>query len=277
MTAPARPAASATRALAALYAPPPQQPLCAALSALEEEIGASLRPGIDHQVAHARLAWWREECARCAASKPAHPLTRDIAAAFAGRDPSILEGLTGLVDVAQWDLAAATFATRGELTGYCERWAGAMVVPLAQLGAPEVDAAIPRALGAKLRESELLASLALEARAGRLRLPLDELGAAGVDAASFPPPPWPPALAALLAARHRQLRAELSAGVGALPASAQPALRALLVWTVLAHLGSRRAERRLPAALPAGDHHAPLDGWRAWRAARHADSGRLAL
>jgi 15-cis-phytoene synthase len=277
MTAPAGPAASATRALAALYAPPAQQPLCTALCALEEEIGASLKPGLEHQVAHARLAWWREECARCAASKPVHPLTRAIAAAFAGRDPRSLEGLAGLVDVAEWDLAGATFATRRELTGYCERWAAAMVVPPAQLGAPTVDSSLPRALGARLRESELLASLAREARAGRLRLPLDELGAAGVEAASFPPPPWPPALAALLAARHRQLRAELSAGVAALTASAQPALRALLVWAVLAHLGSQRAEQRLPAALPSGDHHAPLDGWRAWRAARRADSGRLAL
>lgn len=277
MTVPARPAASQTRGLAALYTPPAQQPLCTALRALEEEIGASLKPGLEHQVAHARLAWWREECARCAASKPAHPLTRAIAAAFTGRDQRILEGLAGLVDVAEWDLAGATFATRRELTGYCERWAGAMVVPLAQLGAPTVDAAIARALGAKLRESELLASLAREARAGRLRLPLDELGAAGVDAASFPPPPWPPALAALLAARHRQLRAELTADVGALTAAAQPPLRALLVWAVLAHLGSRRAEQRLPGALPSGDHHAPLDGWRAWRAARRADSGRLAL
>jgi phytoene synthase len=277
MTAPAAPAASAERTLASLYAPPGQRPLCAALGALEAQIGASLEPGIDHQVAHARLAWWREECVRCAASRPAHPLTQAIAAAFAGRDPRLLEGLTGLVDVATWDLAAATFGTRRELTSYCERWAAAMVVPLAQLAAPTVDAAIPRALGAALRESELLASLARDARAGRLRLPLDELGAAGMDAASLPPPPWPPALAALLRARHRQLRAELAARVAALAPAAQPPLRALLVWAVLAHLGSRRAERRLPQALPSGDHHAPLDGWRAWRAARRADSGRLAL
>ena len=48
---PARPGPSATRALAWLYAPEPQRPLLAALWALEAEIGASLQPGLDHQVA----------------------------------------------------------------------------------------------------------------------------------------------------------------------------------------------------------------------------------
>jgi phytoene synthase len=274
---PARPVASATRALAWLYAREQQRPLLAALGALEDEIAASLKFGLDHQVAHARLAWWREECVRCAESQPAHPLTRTLLECFAGRDPAPLAGLSGLVDVAAWDLAGATFGTRRELSGYCERWAGALVVPLAKFAAPQLDVAVARALGAALRESELLGSLARDARQGRLRLPLDELAAAGVAAQEFPPPPWAAALAARLAERHQELRAQLARIVRALPPSAQSALRPLLVWAALAHLDSRRAERRLPQAPPASDHHAPLDGWRAWRAARRADAGRLAL
>jgi len=274
---PARPAAPATRALAWLYARGQEQPLFSALCALEDEIGASLRSGIDHQVAHTRLAWWREECARCAASRPVHPLTRTIAACFAGRDPAPLSGLPGLVDVAQWDLAAATFETRRELSAWCERWAGGFIVPLAQFAAPQLDAAVPRALGAALRETELLSRLAQDAHSGRLRLPLDELAAAGIDPLEFPAPPWAEALAAHLAARHRELRAALARSIAALPPAAQPQLRPVLVWAALVHLASLRAERRLPGAPAAGDHHAPLDGWRAWRAARRADSGRLTL
>jgi len=274
---PARPAAPATRALAWLYVREEQRPLVTALCALEDEIGASLRPGIDHQVAHTRLAWWREECARCAASRPAHPLTRAIAALFAGRDAAPLAGLAGLVDVAQWDLAAATFDTRRELTAYCERWAAGFIVPLALLAAPQLDAPVPRALGAALREGELLSSLAQDAQSGRLRLPLDELTHAGVDPREFPAPPWAPGLAAQLADRHRELRAALARSVAAVPPAAQPKLRPLLVWASLTHLASERAERRLPAAPAASDHHAPLDGWRAWRAARRADAGRLRL
>lgn len=274
----ARPDASATRALAWLYAPEGQRPLLAALCAIEEEIGTSLRPGLEHRVAHLRLEWWRAECARTAAGTPAHPASRAAVAALAGRDPELLAGLAGLVDAAVWDLAAATFETRRELTGYCERWAEAIIVPLAGFAAPSVDRAAGRTLGAALREGELLAHLAHDARAGRLRLPLDELAAAGVDPARLAqPPPWPPALAALLRKRHAGLRAELAAAVASLPRTAQPALCPLLVWAVLVKTASRRAERRLPAALAARDDHGALDGWRAWRAARRATAERFRL
>jgi phytoene synthase len=258
---PERPAPSATRALAFLYAPGAQRPLLAALCAIEEEIGASLAPGLDHQVAHLRLEWWRAECARAAQGQAGHPLTRTLAEVFAGRDPAPLAGLTGLVDTAVWDLAAATFETRRELAAYCERWADAIVVPLTRFAAPEVDAAASRALGAALREAELLARLARDARAGRLRLPLDELAAARVDTAALANPPWPPALAKLLSARHEALREKLAAAVAGLPREAQPPLRALLVW----------------AALAARDDRGVLDGWRAWRAARRAGGGRFRL
>src|SRR5215472_5858181 len=274
---PARPAHSATRALAWLYAPGTQRPLLAALCAIEEEISTSLRPALDHQVAHLRLEWWRAECARTAAGRPSHPLTRELADAFAGRDPAPLAGLAGLVDAAVWDLAAATFETRRQLTGYCERWAEAIVVPLARFAVPEVDGPASRALGAALREGELLTRLARDARAGRLRLPLDELAAVRVDPSRLAQPPWPTALAALVSARHQALRAGLGAAVAGLAREAQPALRALLVWAALTSAASRRAERRAPQAVSAKDDGGLLDGWRAWRAARRAAGGQLRL
>src|SRR5579863_5556490 len=276
MTA-ARPDASTARALAWLYALENQRPLLGALYAIEEEVGASLKPGLDHQVAHLRLEWWRAECARTAAGAPTHPLTRAAVDHLGGRDPALLAGLVGLADAAVWDLAAATFETRRELTGYCERWAEAIIVPLVGLAAPDVAPAAARALGAALREGELLGRLAPEARAGRLRLPLDELAAARVDPARLAEPPWPPALASLLRARYAGLRAELAGAAAALPRAAQPALRPLLVWAVLANAAARRAQRRLPGARARRDDHALLDGWRAWRAARRAGAGQFEL
>lgn len=271
----ARPGAPATRALAWLYAPESQRPLLGALCAIEDEIGASIKPGVDHQVAHLRLEWWRAECARTATGRPAHPLTRAAVDCFAGRDPAPLLGLVGLVDAAAWDLAAATFETRRELAGYCERWAEAIIVPLAQFAVPDAGHTAARALGAALREAELLGSLAGDARAGRLRLPLDELASTAVDPARLAQPPWPAALVTLLRTRHARLRAELAAAAAGFPPAAQPALRALLVWTALASAASRRAERRLPA-MPAGrDDPGLLDGWRAWRAARQAGRRRF--
>ncbi|MGH8210348.1 MAG: squalene/phytoene synthase family protein, partial [Steroidobacteraceae bacterium] len=128
-------ALSPARCLAWLYSPPAQQPVLAALCEIEREVASSLRPGIDHHVAHTRLQWWREECERCARGRPVHPLTRELVKAYGARamsESAPLAGISGFVDTAVWDLAGATFETRQELTAYCERWAAAMLEPVAQ-------------------------------------------------------------------------------------------------------------------------------------------------
>jgi 15-cis-phytoene synthase len=272
---PGRPDAPATRALAWLYAPASQRPALAALCALEREIGGSLRSGLEHAVAHARLAWWREECARCAQGEPQHPLTRELTHVCTPDAPAALTGLGGLIENAGWDLAAATFTTQRELAGYCERWSAAMIAPLAHIAtraaAPDAAAAIgaqARAVGATLCELELLLALAADARAGRLRLPLDELDAAQVGSAQLLQPPWPPSLAALLHARHTALRGALQAQLSALAPAARAPLRGVIVWAAIAAGHSARAQRLLPDASAARDARRLSDGWRAWRAAR---------
>jgi phytoene synthase len=271
-----QPDPSPTRSLARLFSSTVQRPALAALLEVEREIGASLRPGLDHQVAHTRLAWWREECQRTAEGRPAHPLTRELVTHFEPLGRASLAGLAGFVDTAVWDLSLATFDTRHELTGYCERWSGAMIAPLVSLALRDAPPAQAHALGISLREIELLLALAADARSGRLRIPLDELEHAQLSAESLAQPPWPPALAQLLRHRYRELRASLGAALEALPPAARPALRGLIVWATLACEAATRAEKRLPQASTARDHHAPLDGWRAWRMARRADAQRTA-
>jgi len=265
-----QPELSATRRLAWLYSSAQQRLAIAGLTALEREIGASLRPGLDHQVAHTRLEWWREECARTARGHPGHPLTRELAGLFAPQGGAPLHDLGGLVDTAVWDLARATFDTRPELAAYCERWSAAMIVPLVRLAAPGSSFAQVPALGASLREIELLLSLAADARAGRLRVPLDELERAQVPPETLAQPPWPAPLAALLRKRHGELRDAVGAAVDALTPQLRQPLRGLIVWATMACTASGRAQARLPEASGPRDHHAALDGWRAWRAARAA-------
>jgi phytoene synthase len=284
----AKPEAHTPRFLAWLYSTPPQQRVLAALCGIEQEIAASLRPGIDHHVGHTRLEWWRAECARCAAGTPTHPLTRELRTQLEELAPgprvrTALAGLSGLVDAATWDLAGATFERRAELVAYCRRWAAAMIAPLAATGAPADDSAGASAeagwtdWGAALRELELLGDLARDAQAGRLRLPLDELERAAVAPGALATPPWPLALAALLRARHQASRRELTAAVARLPAGSQHNLRGLLVWTALAWQASARAERALPHPPAASVAGAAAANWRAWRAARAASVGRFGL
>jgi 15-cis-phytoene synthase len=268
---PDRPEAGGARALAWIYCPAAQRRLLGALFGIEREIGASLRAGLDHSIAHTRLAWWREECARAVAGTPRHPLTRELAGELGTTTPATLAALGGLVDDAEWDLACVTFATRAELTAYCERWSAAMLVPLAR------DTAASAALlelGTALRETELLLALPADAHAGRLRVPLDELEPRAVSPAQLARPPWPAPLADMLRARHQQLRSALAAGVAALAPAAQPRLRGVIVWAALAAHHSLQAARRLPQASPAREHHDLLDVWRAWRVARRAAAGR---
>jgi 15-cis-phytoene synthase len=296
-----------TRYLAWLYSPPLQRPVLAALCEIESEVASSLRPGLDHHVAHTRLQWWREECERCARGQPIHPLTRELVKAYgmsaaesrheetrAYRDAndalegatnsqwlSPLAGISGFVDTAVWDLAGATFESRRELTAYCERWAAAMIEPVAEPTAePAVSATTTprwRALGAALREIELLSDLSPEAYSGRLRVPLDELERASVEPAGVAKPPWPASLVTLLRERHEALRTTVAQGVSGLNRKEQANSRGLLVWAALASQLSRRAQRALPNAITPSRYHVLADGWRAWRAARHAIAGNFRL
>lgn len=281
-------ALSPARYLAWLYSPPLQKAVLAALCEIENEVAGSLRPGIDHHVAHARLQWWREECERLTEGRPVHPLTRELLKAHGDTraEPSPLTGISGFVDTAVWDLAGATFETRKELTAYCERWATAMFEPAAARSEPHgtlAGSAPPavnprwRTLGAALREIELLANLAPEAHAGRLRLPLDELERAGVDMKSLAKVPWPAPLAALLRERHDALRTTIADGTALLGPTEQANGRGLLVWATLAWRQSRRAERAIPNTIQPQRYHALTDGWQAWRAARRAATGSLRL
>ena len=252
------------RHFAVLYSPPRQRPVLEALLGIENEIAASLRPGLDHQVAHTRLQWWRDECLRCSQGAPLHPLTRQLASL---RTPQRLQSLSGLVDVSQWDLARATFGSRAELTGYCERWSAAMIVPLA----PEDEPRGLRALGAALRELEMLNELAHEARSGRLRLPLDELDGICVNPESLGRPPWPDALAQTVRSRHESLRSVLAAGCGELETN-EPGtpLRGLAVWIALACRASQRAQRAIPGENSSPRFGSVGDAWHAWVIARRA-------
>lgn len=276
-----KPEAHTPRFLAWLYCAPSRQPVLAALCAIEREVGASLRSGLDHHVAHTRLEWWREECGRCAAGNPAHPLTRELRAELEKLAPaaavnSLLGGISGLVDTATWDLAAATFERRAGLTAYCRRWAAAMIGPVSwSTGASAADDWT--GFGAALRELELLDHLVQDARSGRLRLPLDELERAAVAPQALAAPPWPPELVAIVRERHRAVRQQLATAVASLVPQAQQSARGLLVWAALAWQASLRAERALPGASVGSITSAATANWRAWRAARAAAAGRLRL
>ena len=142
------------------------------------------------------------------------------------------------------------------------------------LAAPQVPAEQTRALGVSLRESELLLAVAADALHGRLRLPLDELERAGAAPESLAQPPWTPPLAALLRERYRAVGDALTNSVDSLAPGAREALPGILGWAALAARHCQRAASRLPLPPLRRDPQRLSDGWRAWRVARRAASGR---
>jgi phytoene synthase len=276
-----------TRYFAWLYSSQLQRVILGVLFDIEGEIRESLKPGLDHQVAHSRLQWWREECERAAQGRAAHPLTQQLVVTLkelphltqASRS-HMLGGLSGFVDVTVWDLASATFETRRELTAYCERWAGAMMGPaVAESFAHESAASSAGwvAIGVALRELEMLQNLALEAHSGRLRIPLDELQAAHADPTALAKPPWPAALAKLQFDRYETLRGEIARILNGFNHQQQMAERGVVVWAALACRSSKRVQRALPALPQTGRFDGLSDAWFAWRAARRATGGRFRL
>jgi len=265
------------RALARLYTPRAQQEIFGLLLAIESQVRLCLAPQLEHQVAHARLAWWHEEAERLAQLRPEHPLTRALLAALAPQTPAAHTSVAGFAQLARWDLAAATFQSRRELEVYCRRWSAAALGPLAQLAFGDAAHPATLALGASLHGLELLNELPLAARRGRLRLPLDELTQAGVASAELAAAPFGAALSGLVRGAHQRAQGELAAAVAALAPHEQAGLRGVLVWASLAAAASRRAVAALPHAATPGDHAGLLDGWRAWRAGRRALRGHLRL
>lgn len=194
------PRTAGARHFAWRYSPEGARAATAALLTIEHEITASTDAKLDHAVAHARLAWWHEECERLHAAQPAHPATRAVRdACYAlGVAPPDLTELPAIA--ASWlaDATLARPALAADIDARATRWARALFRPLAQLAVAATPGAIAHATD--------------QAAIERLGTALHAHETVG-DAAT-----------------GEVLRAALRA----LPAPLAPALRGLVVWSTLA-------------------------------------------
>ena len=274
--APAPPPAGSARHLVWQFAPAGLRAPVAALFAIEREVVAALRPGLDHGVAHARLEWWAEECRRLAAGRPLHPDSRTLlrGSLAAGSSPP---DLSGLVETATLELAAVAFATRAELDDALRAWALAAFRALVALGAGGLagQAAAERfalQAGTALREIERLSTLATDAWSGRIHLPLERDAQAP---ARWRAQPWPAECASQVGTRLAASRTALLAAAAALEPDRRRSQRAALVWCALGARLGVRADAALPRQHAPGRLDPLADTFCAWRAALACERGRL--
>jgi hypothetical protein len=234
-----------------LYAPPTHRRLLRMLLALAAELAAGIVRGLDHDVAHVRLAWWREESGRLARGTSSHPWLRAAPAQAA----ALSVALAPLVDAAALDLASA------RLTGS----AGERLTQELFLQAAAALSAAPLAATDRSALAEL----------GRCVAELEQRAAARARSE----PVAAPASAPVPATALTWLQARQRTGPLLAPAL-QPALAALLVWTAIAARQARCHERR-KARRSATMARTTLDGFAdnliAWRCARAAAQGRCRI
>ena len=261
------------RYFAVLYAPVPARPLLNALYAFEAEIRDTVR-ATSHDVAHTRLQWWRGEVDRLLAGRPEHPVTRGLLPLRAtGAEVSLLHEVLAAADI---DMARMALNDAGEVAALAFRASGSVQSLAAAASCQPRVASVTeldfaRKLGNAIAGVESLRDLRHEAAAGRLRLPLDQLGQAGVDPARLLDEPAPAGLAGVLQREKERLRRQLDSLETALDRDERGAQRQGLV---LAALHARLLDR-IDTTRGAPRTRAEVSPWSklwtAWRTAvRHA-------
>jgi len=258
------------RYFAVLFATPARRASLHALYALEAEL-RDTAASPNHELAHTRLQWWREEFALLADGRPRHPATLELALVMAGRrgDHALLQEMLVAADL---DLARFTYTDWRELEAYGQRAAGSLQEVIAGLltatGAlSESQRQFARRLGSAVRQTEMLRDVAQDMRRGLLYVPLDALTEAGLDPRSVAQQPADPALLRVLAEWRTRLAAELAALRGLLDGQERVRQRHGLVLAALhQRLLSGIAQS---GALDADRVEVPPFArlWTAWRAA----------
>jgi phytoene synthase len=217
-----------------LFLPPDTRRAITAFYALCRELDDVVDECHEHQVAEAKLDWWRAEIGRFAGGAPEHPATRALFDTPQGcAIPPAL--LLEIVDGMAMDLDHLRYPDFKSLNLYCYRVAGVVgEVAAAIFGGPrsEDDREIRRyahELGLAFQLTNIIRDVGEDARRGRVYLPQDELARFGVREADLLNGCDTPEFQALMQFQFERAVAHYESALAALPASARRAQRPGLV------------------------------------------------
>lgn len=259
------------RYFALLYAPADIRQAATALFVIDAEIRESAQ-SINHDVAHTRLQWWRQEIERLVHGTPQHPAARLLNSGGDSRRHEFAR-LHESIAAADMDLARMTYTNLQELRAYASRSGGSITELLASLlASAAIDTATRAAvnrIGAAVRLTEIVRDCRADAYGGRLYVPLDMLDAQNVSIEDFAAAEFKPAARAVLQALHDVVARELDAALADVRHAREATLRPLIVLGALyRQLLTRMAALNFNVADKRIDLGAFAKPWTAWRAAR---------
>lgn len=213
-----------------VFLPPDVRRAITAFYALCRELDDVVDECHDHQVATAKLDWWRTEIARFAGGEPQHPATRALADTPRGRaiPPALL---LEIVDGMAMDLDHVRYPDFKSLNLYCYRVAGVVGEIAAEIfgGVRSAhDRDIRRyahELGLAFQLTNIIRDVGEDARRGRIYLPQDELARFGVRETDLLGGRSTPAFQALMRFQHERALGCYDRALASLPAPARRAQR----------------------------------------------------
>lgn len=221
-----------------VFLPPATRRAITAFYALCRELDDVVDECHEHQVAEAKLDWWRAEIARFASGAPQHPATRALFDTPEGRAiPHAL--LLEVVDGMAMDLDRTRYADFKSLNLYCHRVAGVVGEIAAAIfdgERSEHDREIRRyahELGLAFQLTNIIRDVGEDARRGRIYLPQDELARFGVRESDLLNGGDTPEFQALMQFQYERAIDCYERALAALPARARRTQRPGLVMAAI--------------------------------------------
>jgi len=169
-----------------LFLPPPKRRAITALYAFCREVDDVVDECHDAAVAHAKLAWWRNEVANLYAGNPEHPVGQaltPLVKEFCLPAAELEEIIAGM----EMDLKQNRYADFDQLQLYCHRVAGVVGLLSAKIfGYRDARTeTYAHDLGLAFQLTNIIRDVGEDARRNRIYLPLDELERFGVSEADI--------------------------------------------------------------------------------------------
>lgn len=165
-----------------LFLDKPRRQAVTAVHAFRQEVGGVVRNCTSIEPARAKLAWWRMEIGELFEQRAHHPVTQALAEALQSF-PISRERLLEVIDGYEMDIEQGCYDDFNALQRYCYRVSGALNLIVSEiLGYRNARTTkFAQELGLAQQAINIIRDVGLDARHGRIYLPLDELQQFNVD------------------------------------------------------------------------------------------------